>query len=145
MSRKGLKVVLKEEKAFVTRVEINGSVRRETYVVSGMRVTVVQSRHPNVVPPSEPQSSKTRGRSESRKTNARGRSKSEKFNRPPCKYFLKATCAKSPCDWHPPKCQFCKKKSGCKFGAECSFPHWKVHGRAGGQPARKGRLNSRRR
>ena len=121
MSRKGLKVVLKEEKAFVTRVEINGSVRRETYVVSGMRVTVVQSRHPNVVPPSEPQSSKTRGRSESRKTNARGRSKSEKFNRPPCKYFLKATCAKSPCDWHPPECQFVKRNRDVSSAQSAHF------------------------
>ena len=63
----------------------------------------------------------------SRKRNARGRSQSEKFNRPPCKYFLKGTCTKSPCEyWHPPGCQFNKTKSGCKFGAECSFPHWKV-------------------
>ena len=38
---------------------------------------------PKAAPPSEPQSSKTRGRSVSRKRNARGRSKSEKFNRPP--------------------------------------------------------------
>ena len=41
--------------------------------------------------------------------NARGRSQSEKFNRPPCKYFLKGTCTKSPCEyWHPPECLFCK-------------------------------------
>ena len=25
-----------------------------------------------------------------------------------------------------PKCQFYKSESGCKFGKECSFPHWKV-------------------
>ena len=37
------------------------------------------------------------------------------------KHFLKGTCTKSPCEhWHPPKCQFYKTKSGCKFGAECS-------------------------
>ena len=82
---------------------------------------------PKAAPPSEPQSSKTRGRSVSRKRNARGRSQSEKFNRQPCKFFLKGTCTKSPCEyWHPPECQFCKTKSGRKFGAECSFPHWKV-------------------
>ena len=63
----------------------------------------------------------------SRKRNARGRSQSEKFNRPPCKYFLKGICTKWPCEYrHPPECQFCKTKSGCKFGAECSSPHWKV-------------------
>ena len=38
---------------------------------------------PKAGPPSEPQSSKTRGKSVSRKRNARGRSRSEKFNRPP--------------------------------------------------------------
>ena len=49
------------------------------------------------------------------------------FNRPPCEYFLKGTCTKSPCEcWHPPECQFFQTKSGCKVGAECSFPHWKV-------------------
>ena len=74
---------------------------------------------------SEP--SMTRGRSVSRKRNARGRSQFEKFNRPPCKYFLKGTCTKSHCEyWHPPECQFYKTKSGRKFDAECSFPHWKV-------------------
>ena len=62
---------------------------------------------PKAAPPSEPQSSKARGRSVSRKRNARGRSQSEKFNRPPCKYFLKGTCTESLCEhWHPPECQF---------------------------------------
>ena len=86
---------------------------------------------PKAEPPSEPQSSKTRGGSVSIKGNARGRSQSEKFNRPPCKYFLKGTCTKSRCEyWHPPECQFYKTKSGCKFGAECSFPHWKIEEQA---------------
>ena len=68
------------------------------------------------VPLSEPPNSKTRGRSQS-----------EKVNRPPCEYFLKGTCTTSPCEcWHPPECQFCDTTSGCKFGAECSFPYWKV-------------------
>ena len=48
---------------------------------------------PKAEPPSEPQSSKTRGRNVSRKRHARGRRQSEKFNRPSCKYFLKGT-------WH---------------------------------------------
>ena len=75
---------------------------------------------PKAAPPSEPQSSKIRGRSVSRKINARGRSQSEKFSRPPCKNFLKCTCTKSPCEsWHLPT-------SGCKFGAECLVLHWKV-------------------
>ena len=70
---------------------------------------------------------KTRGWSVSRKRNARGRSQSDKFNRPPCKYFLKGTCTKSPCEyWHPPECHFCKTKSGCKAGDKCLFPHHEV-------------------
>ena len=79
---------------------------------------------PKAAPPSEPPT--PRGRSASRKWSPRGRSQSGKSNRQPCKYFLKGTCTKSPCDyWHPPECQFYKSKSGCKFGAECSFPLWK--------------------
>ena len=85
---------------------------------------------PKAVPPSGPQDSKTRDRGESSKRNARGRSQSEKFNRPQCKYFLRGTCTKSPCEYrHPPEssqCQFCKSESGCKFGKECSLQHWKV-------------------
>ena len=104
-----------------------GSVRRETNAVSDKRVIIVQSRHPKTRHPLSHQLQKARGRRVSRTRNARCRSQSEKFNRPPCKYFLKGTCTKSPCEnRHPPECQFYKTKSGCKFGAECSFPHWKV-------------------
>ena len=49
------------------------------------------------------------------------------IDRSPCKYFLKGTCTKSPCEyWHPPECQFYKTKTGCRFGADCSLPQWKV-------------------
>ena len=90
---------------------------------------------PKAAPPSDPQSPKARGRSVSRKRNARGRSQTEKFNRPPCKYFLKGTCTESLCEyWHPPECQFYKTKSGCKFSAECSFPHWKVEEQPNNKP-----------
>ena len=62
---------------------------------------------PKAEPLSEPQSSKTRGRSVSRKRN---RSQSEKFNRPPCKHLMKGTCTKLLCEyWHPPECQFYKR------------------------------------
>ena len=57
----------------------------------------------------------------------RQRSQTEKFNRPPCNCFLKGSCTKSPCEYrHLPECQFYRTKWGCKFGAACSFPHWKV-------------------
>ena len=105
-----------------------GSVRRETNLCSFRHESDDRAKStPMAAPPSEPQSSKTRGRIVSRKRSTRGRSQSEKFNRLPCKYSLKGTCTKSPCEyWHPPECQFCKTESGCKFGAECLFPHWKV-------------------
>ena len=80
---------------------------------------------PKTAPPTEPPT--PRGRSASRQRNVRGRSQSGKSNRQPCKHFLKGTCTKFPCEyWDPPGCQFCKTTSGCKFCAECSFPHWKV-------------------
>ena len=82
---------------------------------------------PKAEPPSEPQSSRTQGRSVSRKRSVGGRSQSGNFNRPPCEYFLQGTCTKSLGEyWHPPECQFCITESGRKIGAECSFPHWKV-------------------
>ena len=38
-------MVLKEEKVFITSGEKKGSVRRETNVVSDMRVTIVRNRN----------------------------------------------------------------------------------------------------
>ena len=40
-----------------------------------------------------------------------------------------------PCDcWHPPECQSYQSESGCKFGAECSFPRWKVEEQTNKRP-----------
>ena len=102
------------------------SVRKETNVVSGMRVAIVQSRHQKPHLPLSHKSSKTRGRCrEKEMPEAEAILRSSIDRR--VKYFLKGTCTKSPCEyWHPPECQFYKTQSGCKFGAECSFPHWKV-------------------
>ena len=73
-------------------------------------------RAPRPTPKAEP--SMTRGRSASRKGSARGRSQSGKILRQPCRYYLKGTCTRSPCEyWHPPECQFFKTESGCKAGA----------------------------
>ena len=44
-----------------------------------------------------------------------------------CRYYLKSTCTRSPCEyWHPPECQFYKNETGCKSGHTCLFPHHKV-------------------
>ena len=51
---------------------------------------------PRAAPPSEP--SVTRGRSTSRKRSARGRSQTGRILRQPCRYCLKGTCTRSPCD-----------------------------------------------
>ena len=68
---------------------------------------------PNAVTPSDP--SMTRGRSVSRKRSIKGRSQNGRILRQPCRYYLKGTCTRSPCEYrHPPKCQICKNESGCK-------------------------------
>ena len=47
--------------------------------------------------------------------------------RQPCRYYLKSTCTRSPCEyWHPPECQFYKTETGYKAGDKCLFPHHKV-------------------
>ena len=81
---------------------------------------------PKAAPPSEP--SMTRGRSASRKRSVRGRSQTGRILRQPCRYYLKGTCTRSPCEyWHPPpECQFFQTESGCKAGDMCLFPHCKV-------------------
>ena len=74
---------------------------------------------PKAAPPSEP--SVTRGGSASRKRSVRGRSQTGRILRQPCRYYLKGTRTRSPCEyWHPPECQFYKDESGCK-GDKCLF------------------------
>ena len=108
-------MVFKAQEVFVTSGKKKGSVRREIHVVSSMRVTIIQSRH--------------RKPHDLQKHEAEVRL-AEIFDRR-VNTSLKGTCTESPCEyWHPPECQFYKTKSGCKFGAECSFPHWKVEEQA---------------
>ena len=120
-------MVLKEEKVFVNNGEKKSQSSKGDQYIFQHESNDRAKPTPKAEAPSALQSLRTRGRSVSRKRNARGRSQSEKFNRPPCKYFLIGTYTKPPCEyWQPPECQFCKAKTGCEFGAECSFPHWKV-------------------
>ena len=67
--------------------------------------------NPHAATPSEP--SKTRGRSVSRTRSIKGRSNPGIILRQPCRYFLRGTCTRSPFEyWHPPECQFYKKRIG---------------------------------
>ena len=75
--------------------------------------------------PSEPTVS--RGRSVSKKRSIRGKSNHGSILRQPCRYYLRGTCTRTPCeDWHPPGCQLYKNETGSKAGDECLFPHYKV-------------------
>ena len=75
--------------------------------------------------PSEP--SWSRGRSVSKKRSIQGKSNHGAILRQPCRYYLKGTCTRSPCEyWHPPECQFFLNETGCKAGDKCLFPHYKV-------------------
>ena len=56
---------------------------------------------PKAAPPTEP--SMTRGRTASRKRSVGGRSQTGRILRQQCRYYLKGTCTRSPCEyWHPP-------------------------------------------
>ena len=67
------------------------------------------------------------------------------FNRQPCRYYLKGTCTRSPCEYgHPPECQFYKKETGCKAGDKCLFPHHKVDERTTKKPKKNDHSPKRR-
>ena len=58
---------------------------------------------------------------------SKGKSNPGILLRQPCRYYLKGTCTRSPCEyWHPPECQCYKNESGCKAVDKCLFPHHKV-------------------
>ena len=116
---------MREEKEFATTGKQKVSVREETNAVSDTRVMIVKNRHQKPLHPLSHHHQEVGVRREER--SLRGRSPSGKTNRQPCKNLLKGTCTKLPCDyWHPPGCQFYQFESGCNFGTDCSFPHWKV-------------------
>ena len=104
-----------------------------------------QKQAPNAATPSEP--SMTRGRSVSKKRSIQGKSNHGAILRQPCRYYLKGTSTRSPCEsWHPPECPSCKNESGWKAGDKCFFPHHKVDEQPNKKPKRsyhsqKGREN----
>ena len=66
----------------------------------------------------------TRGRSVSGKGSIQGKSNPGIVLRQPCRYYLKSTCTRSPCEyWHPRECQIYITETGCKAGDKCLFPH----------------------
>ena len=71
----------------------------------------------------------------SRKRDARGRSQSEELNRPPCKYFFKGTCTKSPCEyWHLVNVNSFKRSRDVSSAQSAHFQHWKVEERPNKKP-----------
>ena len=94
--------------------------------------------------PSEP--SMSRGRSVSKKKKSiQGKSLHGAILRQPCRYYLKGTCTRSPCEcWHPPECHFYKNEKGCKAGDKCMFPHHKVDDQPNKKP-KKGYCSHKRR
>ena len=70
----------------------------------------------NTKPPHLP-SPRSRGRSVSRKRSIRGKSNHGAILRLPCRYYLKGTCTRTPCEyWHPPEFQIYKHKRVAKPG-----------------------------
>ena len=115
-------MALREEKVCVTSGKIKASVRRETNAVSSMRVTIVhQNRHRKPLHPLSHQHQEVEVRREKRATEAGvrlGRPVDSRGNTS-CKvlaanYFVTIGILPN-----------IISELGCKFGAECSFPHWK--------------------
>ena len=115
-------VALEEEKVYVTSGKKKASVRKESSAISGMRVTTVhQNRHQKPLHLND-----MRWKYVEKKKRQRQKSDWQSSSTT-VQILLKGTCTRSPCEyWHPAECQFDETKSGCKFGAECSFPHWNV-------------------
>ena len=117
-------LALKEEKVSVTSGK-KTSVPKETVAVSATRPKIVRKNH-NTLPPhflSQPhhEVEVCRGRS------IRGKCNHGSILRQPCRYYLKGTCTRTPCEyWHSPECQFYKNETGCEAGDKCLFPHYKV-------------------
>ena len=111
-------MALKEEKVSVTSGKKKTSFRKETAAVSSTKPNIVRKNH-NTLPPYLP--------SVSGKRSIRGKSNHGSILRQPCRYYLKGTCTRTPCEyWHPPECQFYKTKMGCKSGDTCLFRHYKI-------------------
>ena len=108
------------------KIKAQFQCRKDTNAVSGMRVTNVPKNQTTMPPhfPSHPfhEVEVCRGREVSEAKSNHG-----SILRQMCRFFLKGTGTRSPCEyWDPPECQFYRTETGCKAGVQCLFPHHKV-------------------
>ena len=98
-----------------------------------MRVTIVhQNRHR--MPSYLLSHQRHEEEAHSRKRSVRGRSQTGRILRQPCRYYLKGTCSRSPCEyWHPPESQCCKTESV----RQCLFPDHKVDEQPNQKPKKR--------
>ena len=90
------------------------------------------------------ESTVSRGRSVSRKRSIRGKCNHGSILRQPCRYYLKGTCTRTPCEyWHPPKCHFFESETSCKAGDTCPLPHYKFDEQPDKKP-KKSNISKRR-
>ena len=125
----GIKWCWKRKRYFVSIGKQNGSVRVETSVVSGTTVMSVQNRHQKPLHPLSHQHQEVEVRGEEGASEAGVRLGRQIDSR--AKSSWKVLALKY---WHPPEGQFHESQSGCKFGKERSFPHWKVEEQTNKKP-----------
>ena len=119
--RKGICYQWKEKKA---------SVRKET-------VTQDRAQNPEHTAVTPPEPTVSRDRSVSRKRSIRSKNNHGSILRQPCRYYLRGTCTRTPCEcWHRPECQFYKSETGCKAGDKFLFPQYMVDAQPKKKPKR---------
>ena len=81
----------------------------------------------------------------SQKRSTQGTSNHGAILRQPCRYHLKSTCTRWPCEyWHPPSVNSYRTETGCKAGDKCLIPHHKVDEQPNKKP-KKGYYSHKRR
>ena len=81
----------------------------------------------------------------SKKRSIQGKSDHGIILRQPCRYYLKGTCTRSPCEyWHPPPSELHKTETGRNARDECMFPHHRVDEQPNKKP-KKGYYSHKRR
>ena len=136
-SRRRLGGIEKRKRNLLSVEKQKGSVREETNAVSGMTVMSVEDRHQKPLHPLSHQHKEVEVR---REKDPQRQKPVWEVQPTACKKLLKGACTRLPCDyWHPPaECPFYKWETGCKFGEECSFPHWKVEEQPNKRPKKGG-------